>query len=509
MNRPSKKYPSIPFQYHRWSRYPSAKNAGYEIADYLIGQELISVIKPKTIINNCIVLILNLYYAYTLDPKLWVGVSLDKNSFPPKKVPAWLKSSATTAQLTQAQNRYNKMGITAALGEIVNTLHTLGYIELIEGFKDKDTGYGANTKIRARTPLTKLFHKHDFHPLIHHVSDDIETIILKDDTKDKNRVEHWIDIPFTNTARDQLRRYRHCLEANFIDINIPGDTKGHDMVYNCDDKIVKRVWNNLRWDNGGRFYMDLQNVPRKMRSKIVFHDFQNNCLVDAVEVDYSCLHIVLLMALEGVDYQEDAYYLPHPPTIDSKLFRNYLKKILLISINSKDRKSAIRGCIGEMNRDRGSYPAYFVRSKYIEKYLDKLIDKHKIISKYICSGMGVKLFTWDSMISSTVIEHFINKNIPIICVHDSYIVPDNNYESELIQVMKDAFKQSLLDFPGVKCQTATPRLDVKYSTNIEYDDKLIDRYNEWKKLLIISQADSTVGNPRQQNILKYKAKDYW
>ncbi|MBK7255333.1 MAG: hypothetical protein IPI04_15850 [Ignavibacteria bacterium] len=48
----------------------------------------------------------------------------------------------------------------------------------------------------------------------------------------------------------------------------------------------------------------------------------------------------------------------------------------------------------------------------------------------------------DSLISSGVIKHFTQKEIPVLVIHDSFIVTEQ-YSAELVEVMKKEYKKQL------------------------------------------------------------------
>jgi len=62
--------------------------------------------------------------------------------------------------------------------------------------------------------------------------------------------------------------------------------------------------------------------------------------------------------------------------------------------------------------------------------------------------MGVKLMAMDGRITTKVINHFTNKGIPVLTVHDSYIL-DIEYQKELNEVMSEAITAEL-DFASTK-----------------------------------------------------------
>ena len=69
---------------------------------------------------------------------------------------------------------------------------------------------------------------------------------------------------------------------------------------------------------------------------------------------------------------------------------------------------------------------------------DRLKFKHHSVADGFASGAGILLMNTDSAITEKIIEHFVGINVPILTIHDSYIVPFG-YEYELQTVMNDAF----------------------------------------------------------------------
>jgi hypothetical protein len=62
--------------------------------------------------------------------------------------------------------------------------------------------------------------------------------------------------------------------------------------------------------------------------------------------------------------------------------------------------------------------------------------------------MGVKLMAMDGRITAKVINHFTNKGVPVLTIHDSYLA-DIEYQKELNEVMNEAITAEL-DFASTK-----------------------------------------------------------
>ena len=77
-------------------------------------------------------------------------------------------------------------------------------------------------------------------------------------------------------------------------------------------------------------------------------------------------------------------------------------------------------------------------------FMDKFLEVHKPISKYLCSegNTGLKLMYKDAKIAVDVINHFVKQNIPILCMHDSFII-EEKYKDELMEVMLKTYQKHI------------------------------------------------------------------
>ena len=74
--------------------------------------------------------------------------------------------------------------------------------------------------------------------------------------------------------------------------------------------------------------------------------------------------------------------------------------------------------------------------------------------------MGIKLMNLDAKITEAIIQAFTDKGIPVLTVHDSYIVRWG-WEKELEATMRSAFKQVM----GVELDRENVRRAITYETD--------------------------------------------
>jgi hypothetical protein len=259
----------------------------------------------------------------------------------------------------------------------------------------------------------------------------------------KKRKKDYIDNHKTRKMRNILNNYNALLERNHIDcchLKTPFLIVNNNnfIPINHSNVYTKRIFNN-NWKSGGRFYGGFwQQISKSDRQHIRINGERT------VEVDYSGLHVTLLYAFKGILYWEHNNYLSDPYTVDipglSPEDSRYVgKALLLTSINAKNEKDAFKAVRQEINKSK-KFDSKFIclTDKILKDVLESLKAKHLSISDQLCSGVGVKLQFIDSQITEDLICCFIENDIPILTVHDSYIV-SHKYVDLLIQEMEKAF----------------------------------------------------------------------
>jgi len=83
-------------------------------------------------------------------------------------------------------------------------------------------------------------------------------------------------------------------------------------------------------------------------------------------------------------------------------------------------------------------PEERMRDKQLRTILDALREKHKPIADMFANDAGINLMHQDAQITENIIKHFTDNEIPILTIHDSYIVPFG-LENELMSEMEKAF----------------------------------------------------------------------
>ena len=428
---------SVPLDVHKWSEHPEIKGLTDRLSEELgIGKPIdAGNRKPKKSAKDMLRVLLNdLYVNWLLDPSLSIG-------FPKGKMVFKVKG-----------NRYNQLFISEKIIEIEQKLFKAGYLEELPGYNDK-TGQGNSytTRIRHSGKLRQEFSKltADLYDFDFDVMR--ETIILREkfttelgETARANR--DYTDTDYTNRIRDQLKAYNDLLRRTFIDIpsltepyvrrKIEKGTRAgreHLISIGPDNKHVHRVFNGTEadnWTKGGRFYGGwwLQ-IPKDMRRDIYIND------KPTVEVDYKALHPNLLL-LEGE--AESSVYDPYdlgdlvlPDLIETlSEQRSVVKSLILMAINATSAKKAFEAF---RNDKKKNDPHKRLTNEQLQNLLDAFTDKHPTLKEALNSGKALELMNKDSQIANMVIDYFTQKDIPILCIHDSFIIQhDKQHELERV-----------------------------------------------------------------------------
>ena len=214
-------------------------------------------------------------------------------------------------------------------------------------------------------------------------------------------------------------------------------------------------------NEGGRYYGGWwQQIPKEWRQEIRIGN------TPTVEIDYSGLHIVILYALEGIDYwkkiKKDVYEIRGYKK--SERMRTFLKQVLLTILNCKDENqvcASIRKEISKKNSEFKWVQGYMgwekATNSNIKKLLNDFVSPHRPIQKYFHSGYGVKLQNIDSMMAEMVIHGMCENDIPILCIHDSFIVR-RYHKKKLNYEMTNAFNWILNQVGGKNKKMIIPKI---------------------------------------------------
>jgi len=200
------------------------------------------------------------------------------------------------------------------------------------------------------------------------------------------------------------------------------------------DRMVKRIFNDGSFLNGGRLYAFWQNIPKNIRKHLII----NNSPVS--ELDYSGCQIRMLYHLVvKQDYKEDdPYSIPG-------MSRNLAKKAAISTLNAKTNRSAVGALMGSAKKDLGM-PITYSDSK---NCIDLFKIKHRPISKFFNSGIGLNLMRIESEVIVRTILALMRKGICVLTIHDACIF-QIEHKTEVYNAMIEEYFKILKQKPVVQ-----------------------------------------------------------
>lgn len=431
---------SRPIDVHRWSEHkevgPLVARLWHDHFSDFEGSPSRSGPKPKSTYKSQFrALLLDLYVAWKTDPELSIGVPMSSNGW-------------------NANSRYNALNLSKKMIPIIDRAHEVGLVDLAKGSFSGPYGFGnRNTRIRAAEPLCELFREAHLplasigrHP-------DQECIILKKGDKE----DEYEDTHETVAMRARLRRYNELLARTFIDIPSleepvverrveAGVEEGQTnrVLVSPSQKFVRRIFSRGSWVLNGRFYGPWwQQLGSDWRRQIFIND------APTVEVDFQGLHIHLLATRAGETLRGDPYAFPRNtvPRTPKSLQRKIIKTLLLKAINARDKKSAFSSfrqdwCSGHMAKRLSNHD--------LSRLLEVILEKHPFMRGKLCNDYGIELMYLDSQITDHVLSRATWFNLPVLGVHDSFIV-----DFRRVRGLKLFMSLAAQDVVGVKLPVKT------------------------------------------------------
>ena len=348
-------------------------------------------------------LIANLIANYRKDPSLYLAYSRNNSTYKAKSI--YNKSDITTDMLRRA----------------VDGLKKKGYVTNQPGFNDKKTKTGKNSRTQSTNQLKALFDKFSDIPIRELIRDEPTEIQLKDSKKEK--IPFKSSKPLEEMGKD-IARWNDFMSKQYVDLSIPEEELSQWITPN---ENLYRTFNNSSFEEGGRHYGHwAQNIPKHLRKNLVING------KETVEIDFKSFHPRLLYALEGI-----ALPIDFDPYIEIEgCTRDEVKQLFQIVVNSKSPQSAQKAIQeGIRNGDIAS-------GVDAKKALTQLEEAHPDLKRYFYSGIGIKLQYIDSRMTAKLMGKLRSELIPMIPVHDSYIVRRNDLHT-LELLMDQSIKEVL------------------------------------------------------------------
>jgi hypothetical protein len=244
--------------------------------------------------------------------------------------------------------------------------------------------------------------------------------------------------------------------------------------------FIRRIFSRGSWELNGRFYGAWwQLIPSGLRRDIYIND------TPTVEVDFKGLHVSLLSAEQGIEVVGDPYTLGNLvlPGVPPRLLRSLVKQLVLTALNARDRKSAFQSF-------RDGWPANHygkgMSNEELTFLLDAFVTQHPHLKELVCADQGIRLMRLDAKIAEQVHRHFTAQGVPVLSVHDSFII-DYTRVTELKRVMQEASAAVVgramavsASGPGLDEMDPAVRLDFETWTQTSRSPGYLRRMKAWE-----------------------------
>ena len=281
----------------------------------------------------------------------------------------------------------------------------------------------------------------------------MDCIRLKD-TKKKFR--EYEDNSATRSMRGKLHAYNNLLHRTNIKLTRNKKVSNYLEINpaNFNNKEYYRIFNDGSFELGGRFYGPWWvNLSKDIRKYITINGDKT------VELDYASLNIHLLYSEEDLNYYDLNDNTADPYTLKGVNIneRDINKLIITIALNKIDKSKfvyAVKGGVKNVNDNNSSLGnkklLKIPNAKEIWRRIKLFKEENDPIKHHLFTGVGKRLQFKDSCIAESIIENMVHNNIPILAIHDSFIVQQWNKDG-LHKLMDNIFRSfKLKSVPKIK-----------------------------------------------------------
>ena len=195
------------------------------------------------------------------------------------------------------------------------------------------------------------------------------------------------------------------------------------------------------WSSGGRIYGGWwMNVSRRLRPAITIDGAR------VVELGYSALHPRILFNRTGLPLDFDPYVVPGYPEDEMRALG---KRTFARLLNRRPARSSRRLKMKAGAGDLASLPPGVTFAAYFKVLRRKL----EPILPFMGRGIGVELQYQDSLLALAILERMEEAGVPVLPVHDSFIVPEQ-HENLLLNAMVSCYEGLFGFLPSINRKIA-------------------------------------------------------
>jgi hypothetical protein len=210
---------------------------------------------------------------------------------------------------------------------------------------------------------------------------------------------------------DLLRRYDELMSRTVVTIG--------RRPYQSGLTSMTRIFSQGSFNEGGRYYSQIQNLRSETRPYIYLNG------EPTIEIDYSSFHPALLYGAVNKPIPDgDAYVI-------EGFSRNEVKIAFNVMLNRTGKVSSAYKSVMDYVCDD---------EERAKRLVTAILMKHPSIRDSFNRGYGLSLQRQDSDIVTELLTTFVQDSIPIIAIHDSFVVPVRHVQA-LKLLMKEVYSE--------------------------------------------------------------------
>jgi hypothetical protein len=130
-----------------------------------------------------------------------------------------------------------------------------------------------------------------------------------------------------------------------------------------------------------------------------------------------------------------------------------VKALVLTAINATDEVSAFAAFRSDWPAE---HPGKAMTNEQLKQLLVAFLTKHPQLDGVLCTDQGIRLMYLDSCIAASVLREFTQQSIPVLSVHDSFIIDYRH-----VGALKQAMERSAQEVAGgpLSISSSGPGLD--------------------------------------------------
>lgn len=323
----------------------------------------------------------------------------------------------------------SKKGVTARkVIKCVDFLCSIGYVTNHIGKSHADR---EKRQISYICPTEKFIEDWNMKDLVDEAMESYNNCLQVIELRDEDRK----NVPYRNT-QDTKKMEEVVRNLNRLNESVQIRDGNGDILTNFYCRIF-----NESFDYGGRFYKaDILAIKNKVTSARLDITIDGQSVV---EIDFSNLHFRIAAALESIDYQEIPTDVYSGILEDESNYvdRRIVKLAVNIMFNCYNEDSAERAINLEINKLTKEEKSIYTLGR-AKSVMLLVFDAYPDFIELFCnkSSYGRILQNADSHLANDILEKMIEKGIPCLPVHDSFIVQAKHLDI-LCSAMGDCFRK--------------------------------------------------------------------